>query len=117
MSCPRFPHQIISSISSTEFRKAIFLVWRVEGWWTFAQQMEAWAPIDEALCGVVDRLNAAGCHHTLEAEVRFAAIRGDHRDCCDFTKLLPKFREKGTVTIRDLSSGGDRLLHSSVHNR
>ena len=69
--------------------------------------------IDEELCGVVDRLNATGHHHTLEVEVRLAAFEGDH-DEYGFSKFLPEFREKGTVTI--INSAWDRIFHSSPHN-
>ena len=61
--------------------------------------MKAWTSIDEQLCGLVDRLNAMGYLHTLEAEVRLTVIGGYHTVEHDFAKLLPKFREKGVVTI------------------
>ena len=68
--------------------------------------------MDAELCGVADRLNATGHHHTLEAEVRLTAVEGDHREY-DFSEFLPEFREKGTVTIIDAT--GNRIFHSSPH--
>ena len=74
--------------------------------------MEEWTLIGEQLCGVVDRLRAAGCTRTLEAELRFTEILGDPEEY-DFTTILPEFRAKGVVTIVDVVHG-DRLLHSSA---
>ena len=70
--------------------------------------------IDEQLCTLADRLHSTGCRHTLEAEIRLAKIRDD-LERYDFTTVLPKFREKGIVTVVD-AVHGDRLLHSSTHS-
>ena len=75
-----------------------------------------WTLVDEQLCGLVGRLCTMGYHHTLEVEVRLARIEGDLGKY-DFTKILPGFREKGTVTIVDTAHGNRRLHHSSARNR
>ena len=73
-------------------------------WGIFAGQIEEWSSIDEQLCGLVDRLRAAGYHQTLEAELRPTEIEGDPRKF-DFAKFLPGFREKGVVTVIDTVRG------------
>lgn len=75
--------------------------------------MKEWALIDEQLCGLVHRLRAAGCRHTLEAELRLTKISDPEK--YDFTKVFPEFREKGVVTVID-AVHGNRLLHSSIRN-
>ena len=87
----------------------------VHDWETFALRTEAWASIDKELCELVDRLGATGYRHTLEAELRLTGIKGDRGEY-DFAKFLPEFREKGAVTIVDVTWRGDQLLHSSAHN-
>ena len=62
---------LLSSITSTELRKVIFLVWN-EGDWLFEQGMKAWILIDRQLCRLVDRLRPAGYRFTLEAELRLS---------------------------------------------
>ena len=61
--------------------------------------------IDKQLCELVDRLRAKGYCHNLEAELQFRRS-GGYPDTieCDFSGVLPEFREKGVVTIVD----GDR---------
>ena len=86
---------LLSSISSTELRKIVFLVWP-----EFHQLQEAWVPIDEELCGLADRLRAMGCRHSLEVELRVREAEGDP-ESYDPIKVLPGFREKGVVTIID----------------
>ena len=76
--------------------------------------MEEWTLLDEELCGLVDRLRATGYRHILEAELRLTKIEDDP-GAWDFTKFLPKFREKGAVTVVD-AAHGDRLLHSSARD-
>ena len=96
VSLPKPSYKILlSSISSAELRKIIFLVWPEIHW-----LLEAWVPIDEQLCGLADRLRAMGCRHTLEVELRVKEAGGDPKSY-DLTKVLPKFREKGVVTIID----------------
>ena len=73
-----------------------------------------WASVDEQLCGLVDQLRTTGYRHTLEAGLRFADAVDYHEEY-NLTDLLPKFREKGIVTIVN-ESDGERLLHSSTHN-
>ena len=81
----------------------------------FTQQVGDWALVDKQLCGLVDRLRVAGYRHTLEVELRlFHAM--DDPGTYPFAIFLPKFREKGVVTITDTVHGA-RLLHSSAHTR
>ena len=68
-------------------------------------------PVDDQLCELVDRLRRVGHHHTLEAKLRFGCAGDDVRGI-DFTAFLPRFREKGVVTIVDDACG--RILHSSA---
>ena len=82
---------------------------------TFALRVNEWGLIDEQLCRLIDRLRSTGYRHTLEAELRLTKIRVD-LEWYDFTTILPKFREKGIVTIVD-TDHGDRLLHSSTHSQ
>ena len=110
-SCHR---ALISSISSTDFRKIIFQGRHLDNRKTFAWLMGAWASIDKELCGLVGRLRAIGYQHTLEVELRLMKVGSDPEDY-DFTEVFPDFRQKGVVTIIDVADG-DRVLHSSTHN-
>lgn len=78
--------------------------------------MPKWDLIDEQLCGLADRLRSTGYRHTLEAELRLTRIIDPFR-WYDFTTFLPKFREKGIVTVIYVYGGpySDLLLHSSTH--
>jgi len=105
----------LPSTTSTELRKVVFRVRYVLNRTTLACGVDRWALIDKQLCGLVDQLRARGYRHTLEAELRFAKVvycPGSY----DPTHFLPKFWEKGTVTIID-TGHGDRLLHTSTQNR
>ena len=116
MDTPGPAHQsILSSITSTELQKIVFPV-RYTYYHDqefFAKEMKSWGLIDEELCGLVDRLRTAGYRHTLEAELRFAEDRGDLREY-DFTEVLPKFREKGVVTVVNAVPG--QVIRSSIHS-
>ena len=111
------PRQTFFSSITTELRKVSFPAWYSDTAKILAEQKGDWALIDKQLCGLVDRLRAAGYCHTLEAKLRLMGIGddpgrydpGEH----DFAKFLPKFREKGVVTVVD-TDHGDRLLHSSI---
>ena len=92
---------LLSSITSTELRKVIFLVPYLYNWVGFTQHMGQWAFVDEQLCRLVDRLRTTGYHHTLEVELR---LEGDPSEY-DFTKVLPGFREKGVLTVIDAVYG------------
>ena len=77
--------------------------------------MKTWALIDEQSCGLVDWLRAVGYPHALEVELRLSEI-GDVPRKYGFVKFLPKFMEKGVVTI----THGDHdawLLYPSAHDR
>ena len=116
MPCTNTPHQApLSSITSTELQKIIFIAKYIHDRATFERRMENWGLIDNQLCGLVDRLRATGYCHTLEVELRLTGIYDDPGNY-DFTKFLPGFGEKGVVTIID-ATDGDRLLRSSARNR
>ena len=113
---PKDPHKsLLSSITSTELRKIVFPAKYANNWVNFALRVRGWGLIDEQLCRLVDRLCATGYCRTLNVELQLMDIDDDPGDY-DFTKFLPGFREKGVVTIIDVAHG-DRLLHSSAHNR
>ena len=75
--------------------------------------MELGAPADDHLCELVDRLRRIGYRHTLEAKLLFELAEDDVSGI-DFTAFLPRFREKGVVTIVD--DARDRILHSSARS-
>lgn len=107
--------KFLTSITSTELQKITFPAKHIANWMLFAQRVEAWDGIDAELCRLVDRLRATGYRHTLEVELRLTKIGEDPGEC-DCTRFLPRFREKGVVTI----VGGDHgnlVLHSSTKNR
>ena len=103
-----FRQILISSITSAEIRKIVFLVKCLGGWEPFARETvrDSWDMIERQLCLLVDRLHKMGYRYTLEVELRVTP--GEY----DFAKFLSKFRRKGIVTITD-ATNGDRLLHSS----
>ena len=92
---------LLSSITSIELRKIIFLVDSMDLSRIFAQGMEKWTSIDKDLCGIVDQLRTMGHCHILEVELRFARVSADDPGKYSFTDLLPEFGEKGIVTIID----------------
>jgi len=102
---------ILSSITSVELQKIIVLARYIRNSRIFALRFEAWDFLDEQLCELVARLGWAGYRHILEVEVRFAEVGGDPRKY-EFAEFLPKFREKGIVTIIDTVR--DLVLHSST---
>jgi len=63
--------------------------------------------MDNELCWLVDRLRGMGYYHTIEVELRLGKLgqsdiyHGDDPGGYDFTQFLPRFREKGVVTILD----------------
>ena len=112
VSWPNSPNRTPpSSITSIELRGVIVSVQDTYNLGAVAQT-EVWASIDKELCGVVNLLSAVGYRHTLEAELRLRRIKGNYGKY-DFTKFLPKFREKRVVTI----SCRNRLFCSSVRSR
>ena len=76
--------------------------------------MELWASIDEQLCELVDRLRVTGHCHTLEVEQRLSQPEAYLNDG-DFTEFLPRFREKGVVTVIG-AINDNQVLHSSIRN-
>lgn len=87
----------------------------MQDWTDPARQVNAWARIDGQLCGLVDHLHAMGYRHTLEAELRLRPGVGGGPEECNFSRLLPEFREKGVVTVVDVVCS-NQVLHSSTHN-
>ena len=86
---------LLSSITSIELRKIIIFTRSGD----LSTEVGEWDPIDEQLCGVVDRLHSMGYNHTLEVELHPMVIGNDTGEY-SFAGFLPKFREKGVVTSR-----------------
>jgi hypothetical protein len=95
---------LLSTITSTELRKIIFSTRYMDDWRTSPPRMEGWDLIDEQLCGLVDRLCATGYRYTLEVEMESMKAEGSP-EYDNFTKVFPKFREKGIVTVIDAGFG------------
>ena len=112
MTWPSPAYKTVLSITSTELRKVIFFVWTPCDWTILASRTGEWEPTDKQLCGLVDWLCVMGYCHTLEAELHLRGIVGGPGED-DFTKFLPEFRERGTVTIVDANCG-DHFLRSSA---
>ena len=95
------PHQtLLSSVTSMEFQKVILSAQYYRNWGVFGRRRGDWVLIDGQLCGLVDRLHAVGCRRTLQVELQIEAI--DDPGECDFTVFLPRFKEKGVVSVRRL---------------
>ncbi|KAF9645699.1 hypothetical protein BDM02DRAFT_3189483 [Thelephora ganbajun] len=97
--CPRKQDRIlILSITSINLQKLVFSRLRPN----FLKN-PCWIPVDDTICGLVDRLQASGYKHTLELEFRMDSVEsGEEVDGKDF---LPKFQEKGLVRIVEVPSG------------
>ena len=111
MSLPNpFYEVLLPSITSTVLRKVVILATQAYDPGFFVQRM---ALTDGQLCRVVDRLRAMGYRHTLEVELRFAKV-----ECLpgkdDFTKVFPRFKEKGVVMVINHTCG-DLVYRSSTH--
>lgn len=103
---------LLSSIISTDLRKITIPTRQMYNWRIFLSLMELWGSIDKQLCDLVDRLRATGYHHTLEVELCFTLCEGYPNED-DFTKFLPGFREKGTVTVI-CATRDDQAIHRST---
>jgi hypothetical protein len=100
---PRAEEQaLISSITSAEFRKVVF-VSSLSLFWGFQLTNPHWVPFDDIICGLADRLRASGSRHTLEVELRLASVGFPEEDLKQF---LPKFKEKGRIRIVGVRFGG-----------
>ena len=110
---PDSDSQVLSSTTSTELREVVIQAGRIGYWWP-PSRIELGAPADEQLCELVVRLSRMGHHHTLEAKLRFGFTENDVSRI-DFTTFLPRFREKGIVTIVDDTR--NRILYSSAGDR
>lgn len=106
---------LLSSITSIELRKIVLRVMYALNEWTSQRSMQGLDLVDKELCQLVDRLRAVGYRRTLEVELRFARIAIDPgKDGC--VKFLPRFEEKGVVTIAGNVRGG-QVFYSSALNR
>ncbi|KAF9645186.1 hypothetical protein BDM02DRAFT_3189917 [Thelephora ganbajun] len=93
---------LISSITSTNLRKLV-LSQLISPHGENILENPCWAPFDDVVCGLVDRLQVSGYKHTLELEFRTNFVElGDEVHCEDF---LPKFQERGSVRIVEVMSG------------
>ena len=117
MGCPSSSHEVpLSSITSTKLRKIIFSEANDNFWRIVGRPADSdWTLVDNQLCELVDRLRAMGYRHTLEAELRFLNMIGNP-EIRDFNTFLPKFGEKGVVTVINTIQGR-RFLHSSTRDR
>ena len=95
---------LFSSITSIELRKIILLTTSINYWGNFRWGVKGWTFVDEQLCGLVDSLRVMGYSHTLEVELRLPDIRVDPGG--HLTMVLPKFKEKGVVTMTRITTLG-----------
>ena len=105
--------QVLPSIASTELREVVIRAGNIDDWWP-PPRMELGAWADKQLCELVDRLRRIGHRHTLEAKLRFEC-REVSVSGIDFTAFLPRFREKGIVTIVDNTC--NRILYPPTGDR
>ena len=102
------PQQVslIPTITSTDIQKIVFSPFSVRD-----GEGQFWSSLDTGLSSLVDRLRASGHHHVLDVDFRrdvnFAKrVLGAGPD-----GFLPKFRERGRVTI--LETPSERVLYCS----
>ena len=115
LALPGSDSQVFLSIASTELREVVIRAGSLGDWWT-PSRIELGASADEQLCELVDRLRRMGHRHTLETELRMRfECREVDTSGIDFTAFLPRFREKGIVTIVD--NACNRILYSSTSDR
>jgi len=107
---------ILSSITSTNLRKITFLVELGGGWRTLAERVGEWTSADGSLSEVVARLGRKGYYHVLEVELRLTKTEDDPGKY-EFARFLPRFREKGIVTIVDAVHDNQVLHLSTTHER
>jgi len=96
-------HKIISSITSVNLRTIIFTP-NCQGLAHRALLCRrAWAPLDDVMCGLVEKLRTLWYDRTLELEFRFqfATLYPD----LDYPAFMPRFRENGRVTILETLNG------------
>ena len=97
---------LISTITSTSIRKIVFSP-------SLSRDLreQFWSSLDTELSSLVDRLRRSGYKHTLELEVRHQSDFAEKVPDAGPDAFLPKFREKGRVTISEVGSG--RILYCS----
>ena len=93
---------LISSITSTNFRKLVFKVRLIGG---SHLDDPCWTPLDSVLCGLVDRLQKSGSKNTLEVELQADCVELKADACLEREEFLSKFREKGRVSVVELTTG------------
>jgi hypothetical protein len=94
---------IISSITSTNLQRITFSPFGPLARETLLLDDPCWAPFDDMMCGLADRLCMAGCANTLEVEFRVKSVEPGEE--ARLEEFLPKFKEKGVVRIGRVSSG------------
>ena len=99
--------------NSQVLREAVIRAGSLGHWWP-PSRIELGASADEQPCELVDRLRGMGHRHILEAKLRFEFIEVDVSGV-DFTAFLPRFKEKGIVTMVDGTC--NRILYSSTGDR
>ena len=95
---------LISSVTSINLRTIAFLVDANGNYMRSHVLAGDFLYLDDAVCGLVDRLCASGYKHTLEIEFHLDED-DDINPNLDYTNLLAKFREKGRVRILSTSGG------------
>ena len=104
---------LFSSITSTKLRKIIFPAGHILNAMIRTQQLERWAVTDGQLCELVDQLCSRGYCYTLEVELQLEHMAGKLGKY-NFANFLPKFGERGIVTI--IHTDDNFLVYSSANN-
>jgi hypothetical protein len=94
---------LISSITSTNFRKLIF-----NGkFFIRSSRLDnpSWMRFDDMLCELTDRLRKLGHEHILEVEFYAEHVYVKHIEGLRHPGVLPKFREKERVSIVETGTG------------
>ena len=107
MSC-LLPQEVsvLSTITSTNIRKIVF-----HPFLKADLRDQFWSSLDTELSGLVDRLRASGYQHILDLEFQRDLGFAEMVLGAGLDRFLPKFREKGRVTISQ--SGSGRIFYCS----
>jgi hypothetical protein len=60
---------------------------------------------DDMLCELIDRLQKSGYTHILEVEFRAGYVEPEDGESLGDQGILPKFREKGRVSVIEVTTG------------
>jgi hypothetical protein len=94
---------LISSITSTNFRKLILNAkYFIRG---SHLDNPSWMRFDNMLCELIDQLQKSGYRHILEVEFRAECVELKEGESLENQGVLPKFREKGRVSVIDFVTG------------